>query len=124
MAANMLGTTGNWGIPQDEAGMLIIDLAFDFSIQEKPVLTRVGEVQGLSLFGEMAEGKAGALVASTGGFSEKVGAALTLANAFPAHLTETGGTTIITAISRTLNNEDFEKIDLSFKHYPFLVTGG
>ena len=41
MAASLLGTTGNWGIPQDEAGILITDLSFDFSNQEK--LTEVAK---------------------------------------------------------------------------------
>ena len=36
MAAELLGTTGNWGIPLDEAGIIITDLNFDFSNQEKP----------------------------------------------------------------------------------------
>ena len=36
MAASLLGTTGNWGIPQDEAGLLIIDISFDFSGNEHP----------------------------------------------------------------------------------------
>ena len=47
MAATFLGTTGNWGIPDDESGILITDLAFDFSNQEKSVLDKGGEVIGL-----------------------------------------------------------------------------
>jgi hypothetical protein len=31
MAATFLGTTGNWGIPNDQPGLLITDLSFDFS---------------------------------------------------------------------------------------------
>ncbi len=42
MAAQLLGTTGNWGIPQDQAGILITDQSFDFSNQEKPVLSDFG----------------------------------------------------------------------------------
>ena len=38
MAATFLGTTGNWGIPNDQPGILITDLSFDFSNQEKTVL--------------------------------------------------------------------------------------
>jgi hypothetical protein len=46
MAASLLGTTGNWGIPQDEAGIIITDLSFDFSNQEKPVMDKGGEIIG------------------------------------------------------------------------------
>jgi hypothetical protein len=42
MAAQLLGTTGNWGILQDQAGILITDQSFDFSNQEKPVLSDFG----------------------------------------------------------------------------------
>ena len=124
MAATFLGITGNWGIPQDEAGILINDLSFDFSNQEKPVLDKGGEIIGLSLYQEKVEIKLSGLVAKTSPFSGKIGAALTLANAFPAHLNQsTSGTTLIMQISRSLNNEDFEKIDITATHLPFVSPG-
>lgn len=124
MAASLLGTTGNWGIPQDEAGVLITDLAFDFSNQEKTVLDKGGEIIGLSLYQEMVEIKLSGLVKKDSPFTGKIGAALALANSVPAHLQSSGGTTILMQISRSLNNEDFEKIDLTAKHYPFVTAGG
>ena len=123
MSATFIGTTGNWGIPNDEAGILITDLSFDFSNQEKPVLDKSGEVIGLSLYQEKVEIKLSGLVAKTSSFSGKIGAALTLANAIPAHLQKAGGMTVLMQVSRSLNNEDFEKIDLTATHYPYL-TGG
>ena len=123
MAATSLGTTGNWGIPQDEAGLLIIDISFDFSNELKEVLSRVGEVIGLVFYKEKVDIKISALVPKTAPFSAKIGAALVLANAIPAHLQQaTGGTTIITQITRTLNNEDFEKIEITAVHYPFVTV--
>ena len=124
MAASLLGTTGNWGIPLDQTGILITDLSFDFSNQEKPVLDKGGEVIGLALYQEKVELKISGLVAKDAPFSGKIGAALVLANAIPAHLQQsTGGTTILTQVSRSLNNEDFEKIDLTATHYPFVASG-
>ena len=125
MAATFLGTTGNWGIPNDQSGILITDLSFDFSNQEKPVLDRGGEIIGFSFYQEKVEIKLSGLVAKTSPFSGKLGAALTLANAFPAHLQlSTGGATLIKQISRALNNEDFEKIDITATHYPTVTIGG
>ena len=122
MAATFLGTTGNWGIPNDESGIIITDLAFDYSNQEKTVLNKSGEIIGLALYQEKVEIKMSGLVAKTSAFSGKIGAALALANAMPAHLQATaGGTTIIKQINRALNNEDFEKIDITATHYPFLA---
>ena len=124
MAATFLGTTGNWGITNDETGILINDLSFDYSNQEKTVLDKSGEIIGLALYQEKVEIKLSGLVAKTSAFSGKIGAALALANALPAHLQATsGGTTIIKQINRALNNEDFEKIDITATHYPFVVTG-
>jgi hypothetical protein len=58
-------------------------------------------------------------VSKTSPFTGKISAALVLANAIPAHLQKTtGGTTILTQLSRSMNNEDFEKIDLTATHYP------
>ncbi len=122
MAATFLGTTGNWGIPNDEAGIIITDLSFDYSNQEKTVLNKSGEIIGLALYQEKVEIKLSGLVAKTSAFSGKIGAALALANALPAHLQATsGGTTIIKQINRALNNEDFEKIDITATHLPFLA---
>ena len=124
MAATFLGTTGNWGIPNDEAGILINDLSFDFSNQEKTVLNKSGEIIGLALYQEKVEIKLSGLVAKTSPFAGKIGAALALANAMPAHLqAAAGGTTIIKQINLALNNEDFEKIDITGTHYPFVVSG-
>ena len=124
MAATFLGTTGNWGIPNDQAGILITDLSFDFSNQEKTVLDKAGEIIGLSLYQEKVEIKLSGLVAKTSSFSGKIGAAIALANAIPGHLQQAGGTTILMQVSRSLNNEDFEKIDLTATHYPFVASGG
>jgi hypothetical protein len=70
----------------------------------------------------MAEVKISGLVSKDSPFSGKVGAALTLANTVPGHLNGSGGTTIISQVSRSLNNEDFEKIDITAKDYPFVIV--
>ena len=123
MSATSLGTTGNWGIPTDQSGMLLYDHSFDFSQQDKPVLNISGEIIGLSLYQPKVEIKLSGLVTKTSAFSGKIGAAFTLANAIPGHLLATGGTTILMQVSRSLNNEDFEKIDLTATHYPYLTIG-
>jgi len=122
MAATFIGTTGNWGIPNDESGIIITDLSFDYSNQEKTVLNKSGEIIGLSFYQEKIEVKASGLVAKTSSFSGKIGAALVLANTMPSHLQTSGGTTITKQITRTFNNEDFEKIDITATHYSFVTS--
>ena len=87
------------------------------------MLDKGGEIIGLSFYQEKIEGKMSGLVAKTSGFSGKIGTALVLANAAPAHLQTTGGTTVLMQVSRSLNAEDFEKIDLSSTHYSALSVG-
>ena len=125
MPASLLGTTGNFGIPNDQSGLLITDHSFDFSSQEKQVLDKGGEVIGIAFYQEKVEVKLSGLVSKTSPFSGKISAALALANAIPAHLQKsTGGTTILTQLSRSMAHEDFEKIDLTATHYPYLTVAG
>ncbi|MBN8457280.1 MAG: hypothetical protein J0M04_06175 [Verrucomicrobia bacterium] len=123
MSANLLGITGNWGITTAQSGIILYDQSFDFSIQDKPVLNISGEIQGLSLYQGKTEVKLSGLVPKTSAFNGKLGSSLALANAIPDHLPTSGGTTIVMQISRSLNNEDFEKIDITATHYPFITLG-
>ena len=41
MSATALGTTGNFGIAADQTGMVIHDLSFDFSAQDKNFLDKL-----------------------------------------------------------------------------------
>lgn len=122
MAATTLGVTGNWGIPNEQSGFILYDMGYEFSQQEKTVLTTSGEIQGLAFYQQKADVKISGLVPKTSPYGGKLGTALVLANAIPAHLATSGGTTIVTQISRSFNNEDFEKIEISATHYPFVTT--
>ena len=120
MAATTLGTTGNWGIPNEQPGLILYDVSYEYSQQEKTVLTTSGEVQGLAFYQQKVEVKASGLVPKTSPFSGKLGTVLVLTNAIHGHLTTTGGSSIITQINRSFNNEDFEKIEIAATHYPLL----
>ena len=124
MAATELGTHGVWGIAADQTGILITDHSFDFSDQEKLVLNRSGEIIGMGTYQEKIECKVSGLIPASAPFSGKISAAITLANAIPAHAQNTtGGSTILRTLSRSSNNEDWEKIDLGAIHYPFITLG-
>jgi len=122
MSATLLGTTGVWGITSVETGVILSDESYDYSIQEKPVLTTLGEVQGLALYGAKCEVKFDGLVPKTTPFASKLGAALTLINTIPDHMPSSGGTTVLTSLSRTLNYEDFQKISVKATNYPALTA--
>lgn len=123
MPATLLGTTGNFGIPQDEAGVIINDYSLDYSHQEKPVLNKSGDIIGMAMYQEVCDVKFSGLVPATSPFATKLAAALTVTNAIPDHLQGgVTGTTILHGVGRASNNEDFEKIDVEAKHYPLLTV--
>lgn len=122
MAATELGNTGNWGIPQDEAGVIIYDMGYDYSIQDKPVLDRSGEISGLALYQALCDVKFSGLVPKAAPFASKVGTVFAINNTIHDHLPTNGGTTVLLQVSRSYNNEDFEKIDVTARHYPSLVA--
>jgi hypothetical protein len=124
MSATQIGITGNWGIPNEQPGMILYDHSMDYSQQEKPCLTISGEISGFVFYQPKMEIKFSGYVPKTAGFSGKIGTPLVVANANLTHLSQsTGGTTITTQISRSYNNEDFEKIDVTAVHYPYVASG-
>ncbi len=123
MSATSLGTVGVWAIGNDQTGLLITDHSFDFSDQEKNVLNKSGEIIGMGIYQEKVEIKISGLVPLTAAFSGKIAAVIALGNAIPAHAQNmTGGSTILRSLSRAANNEDWEKIDLTAIHYPFMTV--
>lgn len=122
MAATELGTTGKWGIPEDEDGILISDINFDFSQKDKPVLDKGGEVIGMSIYQQKCDIKFTGLVDKNSAFSDKLGAALAMSNTVPDHMSTSGGTTVLMGLSRKCVQEDFESIDVSATNFPLLVT--
>lgn len=122
MSATALGTTGIWGIDQDETGVLISDIAFDFSIQDKPVLNRVGEVQGLSLYGAKCDIKYSGLFPSINGFATKLGSTLVLVNDIPDLMPAAGGLVVVMGASVASAAEDWKKLDVTAVNHPSLVA--
>ncbi len=124
MSATALGTTGNFGIATDQTGIVLHELSFDYSAQEKNFLNKSGEIIGMTRYQEKIDIKLGGLVPSSAAFSGKISAALTLANAAPAHLqASSSGTTICMKLSRAQNNEDWEKIDIEATNFPYITLG-
>jgi hypothetical protein len=103
--------------------VIITDFQSDFSNQERLVRNKSGDVIGAGYYGEMYELKISGLVPVTSGFSGKLAAVLAVANSVGAHLqSASAGTTITQTVGRSLNNEDFESIEIGAKFYPELAV--
>lgn len=124
MSATLIGTTGSWGIPLDESGLILETIEYDYKDKEKAVLNKVGETIGYSFYDEMVETSLKGLATSTTPFSGTLTANLALANAIPDHLvgTVTGGRNLIRTIKKSLNIEDFVKFDIMSRYCP-LISG-
>lgn len=124
MAATLVGTTGTWGIAQDETGLLIETIDFDYKDKEKAVLNKSGETQGYSFYDEMVDVSLKGLATSTTPFSGTLAGSLSLANAIPDHLSGSvsGGRNIIRGVKKALNIEDFVKFDISSRYCPLIAA--
>ncbi len=120
MAATKIGTYGTWGIASTETGTLVETVKYDFAFRtEKPVIDLDGETQGFALADALCT------ITITGlmnGFDGLIGAALTLVNAIPSHMTTTTGKVVTKSISRTIGIEDFDRVEITATSYPIIAA--
>lgn len=123
MAANLIGTYGQWGISSAETSIgIIIEGIDETSRNEKNYLRNTsGERMGRSDYDESVEVKlSGAITANTP-FSTKLGANITLANAISTNLlyNNNTGKTLVNEGKRTSANEDWKRIEVDIEVLPF-----
>lgn len=125
MAATLIGTTGVFGVDDEETGLLVESLEFTYDADEKNQLSKQGEVKGLVFYNETVSCALKGEVPTTSPFSGKIMGSLSLAAAIPAHhqATITGARNVIMpGLKRSLSREDFEKIDIPSKIFPLIAA--
>ena len=123
MAANLIGTTGSWGIASAETSLGIIIEGIDQTYRnEKNYLRNTsGERMGRSDFDESIEVKLSGAITSSNSYSTKLGANITLANTISTDLlySNNTGRTVVNEAKRTFSNEDWRRIDVDIEVLPF-----
>ncbi len=123
MAATTIGTVGTWGVASAETGLLIETIKWDFAFRgEKPVLNEAGETVGVALYDELCTITLSALVSTTSAFAGDIGAALTVTNTTPSHMSDTNGKIVTKSISRTHAIEDFNRVEITAMLYPLITA--
>jgi hypothetical protein len=120
MSATLLSTVGNFGVAADETGMIIESVSQESRSEMAYTRTRQGARQGLSCYDESVLLRHRGLMASTAGFSSKLAAALTLANAAATtHINATStGKTVLMSVSRERLIEGFETLEIASEFLP------
>ena len=123
MAANLIGTTGLWGIGSAETSIgVIIEGIEETSRNEKNYLKDiVGQRMGRSDYDESIEVKLSGKLTSNSPFSTKLGANITLANTIASnHLySHNTGRTVVNEVKRSASNEDWRGVEADIEVLPF-----
>ena len=124
MATSFGTTTGVFGIAAQQTGFLLDSVSHDFSQDSKTVKNISGDDTGESYFNERIEISLEGFVPSTGAFSGTLASAISLATAPTDHLigAVTGGTYVITGVTRSSSSEDFQRISVKAKYSPTILA--
>lgn len=123
MAANLIGTVGNWGIAAAETSIgIIIEGIDEVTRNEKtPIRNNIGERTGRSEYDESIEVKLSGALVTNQVFNTKLGANITLANTIVSnslHGSNTGRT-LVNEVKRTASNEDWQRVEVDIEVLPF-----
>jgi len=123
MSANLIGTTGTWGIAAAETSIgIIIEGIDETSRNEKNYLKNTsGERMGRCEYDESIEVKLSGKMTANSPFSTKLGANITLANTIASnHLyNNNSGRTVVNEVKRSSANEDWRGIEVDIEVLPF-----
>jgi hypothetical protein len=119
MSATSFGD-GNFGIAEDEVGIIINSLDFNFTQDKQELKNRQGETTGVTYYNAKVEVSISGKVPSLSAFDSTLATSLALQNAMPDYLVEgvSGGALLIEEISVARESEDYEGIELKAVYYP------
>ncbi len=117
-------TTGVFGIAAQQTGFLLDSVSHDFSQDSKTVKNISGDDTGESYYNERIEISLDGFVPSTSAFSGTLASAISLATAPTDHLigAVTGGTYVVTGVTRSSSSEDFQRISVKAKYSPTILA--
>ena len=117
-------TTGVFGIAAQQTGFLLDSVSNDYSQDSKTVKNITGDDTGESYYNERIEISLDGYAPSTSAFSGTLASAISLATAPDDHLigAVTGGTYVVTGVTRSSTSEDFKRIAVKAKYSPTIIA--
>jgi hypothetical protein len=124
MATSFGTTTGLFGIAAQQTGFLLDSTSDDYMQDSKTVKNITGDDTGESYYNEKIEGTLDGWIPSTAAFSGTLASAISLATAPADHLigAVTGGTYIVTGLTRSSSSEEYRRISVKYKYSPTILA--
>ena len=117
-------TTGAFGIAAQQTGFLLDSASYDYTQDSKTVKNITGDDTGESYYNERIEISLDGFEPSSSPFSGTLDSAISLATAPADHLigAVTGGTYVVTGVTRSSTSEDFRRISVKAKYSPTILA--
>jgi hypothetical protein len=124
MATSFGTTTGLFGIAAQQTGFLLDSVSDDYAQDSKTVKNISGDDTGEAYYNERIEISLDGYAPSTSAFSGTLASAISLATAPDDHLigAVTGGTYVITGVTRSSTSEDYRRISVKAKYSPTILA--
>jgi hypothetical protein len=124
MATSFGTTTGVFGIAAQQTGFLLDSVSDDYTQDSKTVKNITGDDTGESYYNERIEISLDGFAPSSSAFSGTLASAIVLATAPVDHLVGavTGGTYVVTGVTRSSTSEDYRRIAVKAKYSPTILA--
>jgi hypothetical protein len=124
MATSFGTTTGLFGIAAQQTGFLLDSVSDDYAQDSKTVKNISGDDTGEAYYNERIEISLDGYAPSTSAFSGTLASAISLATVPADHLigAVTGGTYVITGVTRSSTSEDYRRISVKAKYSPTILA--
>lgn len=117
----LYGTTPEFGIKNNESGILVESMDFDGSMEKYEQKNNMGKVIGVYIIDEKLSFSMSGALPLNGEFTLSMGSSLVLNNTIPDiwNTTPTATTVFVETVKRSLSNSDAVKVDVSGTVYGF-----
>jgi hypothetical protein len=124
MATSFGTTTGLFGIAAQQTGFLLDSVSNDYAQDSKTVKNISGDDTGEAYYNERIEISLDGYAPSSSAFSGTLASAISLATTPDDHLigAVTGGTYVITGVTRSSTSEDYRRISVKAKYSPTILA--
>jgi hypothetical protein len=124
MATSFGTTNGVFGIAAQQTGFLLDSVSDDYTQDSKTVKNITGDDTGESYYNERIEISLDGFAPSSSAFSGTLASAIVLATAPADHLVGavTGGTYVVTGVTRSSTSEDYRRIAVKAKYSPTILA--
>jgi hypothetical protein len=118
--AQSFGTGATFGLTS-ETGMINDSLVYNYSQDNKVIRSGTGDTTGKTYYDERCEISMGGYLPTSSPISTTLAGEITLVTSITDFFKGSVGTkTIMESVTKTLSNEDYQRIEISAMHHPLI----